>query len=119
MLDNSAMPTKLFLASPPKGRKDSKMNTTKTNRVTIYFADKLAGKTGMGGGLDINGNVATRGGVVSIHPVFAQLAMARAKAKHPDWQVEMVTSTADAAFFDTPTKQAIEKATRELELFAN
>jgi len=95
------------------------MNTNNTNRVTIYFADKLAGKSGMGGGLDINGNVAARGGVVSIHPVFAQLAMARAKAKHPDWQVEMITSTADAAFFDVPKKEAIEKAKRELELLAN
>jgi hypothetical protein len=90
------------------------MNTI--NRVTIYYADKLAGKSGMGGGLDINGNVATRGGVVSVHPIFAQLAMARAKANHPDWQVEMVTTTADAAFFGVPTKDAIDKATRQLEL---
>jgi hypothetical protein len=95
------------------------MNTSNINSVTIYFADKLAGKSGMGGGLDINGNVATRGGVVSLDPVFAQLAMARAKAKHPDWEVEMVTTTADAAFFDVPKKEAIEKAKRELELFAN
>ena len=88
-------------------------------RVTIYFADKLAGKTGMGGGLDINGNVATRGGVVSLDPVFAQLAMARAKRKNPDWQVQMVTTTADAAYFDVPKKEAVEKAKRELELLTN
>jgi hypothetical protein len=92
------------------------MNTNNIKRVTIYYADKLAGKSGMGGGLDINGNVAIRGGVVSLDPVFAQLAIARAKAKHPDWQVEMVTTTADAAFFDTPSKDAVEKAKRQLEL---
>jgi len=88
-------------------------------RVTIYYSNKLAGKTGMGGGLDINGNVASCGGVVSMNPVFAQLAMARAKAKHPDWEVQMVSTTADAAYFDVPKKEAVEKAKRELQLFTN
>lgn len=95
------------------------MSTNKANRVTIYFAQKLAGSTGMGGALDINGNVAIRGSVNSMSPVFAQLAMAKAKAKHPNWQVEMVTTTADAAFFEEPKKEAVEKAMRELELLAN
>ena len=86
------------------------------NRVTVYYAQKLSGKSGMGGGLDINGNVSSRG-VISLHPVFAQLAIAKAKYKHSDWQVEMVTTTADSVFFDMPKKEAIDRATNELQTY--
>jgi len=89
-----------------------------TNRITVYYAQKLADKFGMGGGLDINGSVASRGGVISMNPVFAQLAIARAKATNPNWKVEMVTTTADSAWFDIPKQAAIEKAMRELELLS-
>jgi hypothetical protein len=88
------------------------------NRVTVYYAQKLSGKSGMGGSLDINGNVSSRR-VISLHPVFAQLAIAKAKAKHSDWQVEMVTTTADSAFFDMPKKEAIDKATNELQIYVS
>ena len=85
-------------------------------KVTIYSAQKISGKTGMGGWLNIDGSVAIRDAVNSIDPVFAELAMARAKQKHPDWEVEIVASKADAAFFGNPSQEAIKKAKLALNL---
>ncbi len=85
-------------------------------KVTIYSAQKIAGKTGMGGWLNIDGAVAIRNPINSIDPVFAELAMARAKQKHPDWVVEIVASKVDAAWFGAPSQEAVKKAKAALNL---
>lgn len=92
-----------------------------TNQVTIYFAQKIAipGKLGMGGQLNINGAVGIRDRVASINPVFAKLAIARAKRNNPDWVVELVETKADSAWYGVPSKDEVEKAQRQLELLAN
>lgn len=90
------------------------------NQVTIYLAEKIAvsGKLGMGGQLNIDGKVAIRDRVASTNPVFAKLAIARAKQNNPDWIVELVTTTADSVWFGEPSKDAVIKAQRQLEMLA-
>lgn len=73
-----------------------------TDRVTFFFAIKLADRTGMGGYINSNGDVSPfqhSPMVQSLERSGAEAAAKLARTKHPRWNVEVRSSSCPACMF--------------------